>query len=135
MIALAVTAGIVVYIYSSGLMGSLQGSNVQQPYSETITLDYYQWKMQSTANGTLMLDLRNTGSTQVTLTDFFIAGNPVNRTCFGSCSPYLNVNAPVMNVTLTYSGLTFTQGVSYNVRVVTQNGAVFDFACIAGTTS
>jgi hypothetical protein len=137
MIALAVTAGVVVYIYSSGLIGSLQGSKVQQPYLETITLDYYQWEMESTANGTLMLDLRNTGSTQVTLADFFIASNPVTP-CFGSgCSSAqdLKVNAPAMNVTLTYSGLSLTQGVSYNVRVVTKDGAVFDFACIAGTTS
>jgi len=137
MIALAIAGGIIVYIYSSGVLGSLQGSKVQQPYLEKIALDYYQWNMESATNGTLTLDLRNTGSTQVILADFFIAGRPVTP-CFGtgcSAGPDLNVNAPAMNVTLTYSGLSFAQGVSYNTRVVTTTGAVFDFACIAGATS
>jgi flagellin-like protein len=137
MIALAITGGIIVYVYSSGLIGSLQGSKVQQPYSEHIALDYYQWNMESSTDGTLTLDLRNTGSTHVILADFFIASNPVTP-CFGtgcSAGPDLNVNTPAMNVTLTYSGLNFAQGVSYNIRVVTATGAVFDFACIAGATS
>jgi hypothetical protein len=137
MIALAITGGIVVYVYSSGLLGSLQGSKVEQPYLEKITLDYYQWKIGSSANGTVTLELRNTGSAQITLADFFIAGNPVTP-CFGtgcSSAPNLNVNAPAMTVTLVYTGLGFTQGISYNVRVVTETGAAFDFACIAGATS
>ena len=138
MIALAVTAGVVVYVYSSGLLGSLQGSKVHQPYLEKVTLDYYQWNMVGSTNGTVTLKVRNTGSTQITLADFFIAGNPV-ITSYGPGCPggVVTVNSPppFCSVTLTYSNASFTQGVSYNIRVVTNDGAIFDFACIAGTTS
>ena len=134
MIALAVTAGVVVYVYASGLMGSLQGAKVHQPYMEKITMDYYQWAMVSPANGTLTFILRNTGSLQIALADFFIAGKPVTAS-FPGCSSGLNVNAPGCQVTLTYTGLSFTLGVAYNVRVVTTDGAIFDYSCIAGTTS
>lgn len=128
MITLAVTAGVLVYVYSSGLMGSLYGAKVQQPYVEHLSLDYYQWSLGSTS-GNVTLKLRNTGSAQVTLADFFIAGNQISHS-----NVMCQVNSPCP-VTLSYSGLQFTLGISYNVRAVTIDGAVFDFACIAGTAS
>ena len=128
MIALAVTAGILVYVYSSGLMGSLYGAKVQQPYVEHLSLDYYKWSLGSTS-GNVTLNLRNTGSAQVTLADFFIAGNQISHS-----NVMCQVNS-LCPVTLSYSGLQFTLGISYNVRAVTVDGAVFDFACIAGTAS
>jgi len=136
MIALTVTAGVIVYVYSSGLIGPLQGAQVRQPYMEKITLDYYQWTMVSSANGTLTLILRNTGSIQLKLADFFIAGNAVAPT-FGSTCPAanINVNSPGCQVTLSYTGQSFTSGIAYNVRVVTADGALFDYACVAGMTS
>ena len=132
MIALAVTGGVLVYVYSSGLMGSLHGVRVQQPYAEHISLDYYAWIL---ANRTVTLKLRNTGSAQVTLEDFFIAGNRITNSSFVGCpNGVVKVNSPC-SVKLFYSGLQFTQGISYNVRAVTNDGAIFDFACLAGTTS
>lgn len=136
MITLAVVAGVIVYVYASGLIGPLQGARVQQPYMEKITLDYYDWT--STANLTLIL--RNTGSAEITLADFFIAGNPINDTSFGTgCSSintrFLNVAAPGCQVTLFCTNLSFLPNVAYNVRVVTSDGAIFDFSCIAGSTS
>jgi len=136
MIALTVTAGVVVYVYASGSLGSLQGVRVQQPYIEKVTLDYYKWTIISSANGTVILILRNTGSLQLTLADFFIAGNPVTVSFASACSSaQLNVNAAGCQVTLSYTGRSFTSGIAYNVRVVTTDGAIFDFSCIAGTTS
>lgn len=143
MIALAVTAGVVVYVYSSGLIGGLQGAKVNPPYMEKIALDYYRWILGSSSNGTLTLILRNTGSSQVTLADFFIEGNPMasNATTFGSgclTAPQnpqtLNVNGAGCQVQIFYSSLSFTSGVAYNVRVVTSDGAIFNYSCIAGTT-
>jgi len=128
MITLAVTAGVLVYVYSSGLMGSLYGAKVQQPYVEHLSLDYYKWSLGSTS-GNVTLKLRNTGSAQVTLADFFIAGNQISHS---NVMCQVNSACPV---TLSYSGLQFTRGLSYNVRAVTIDGAVFDFACIAGTAS
>ena len=145
MITLAVVAGIVVYVYASGLMGPLEGVKVQQPYIEKITLDYYQW---STVSGPLILMLRNIGSAQLTLAlsmqdpCCFIAGQPVTATFTdlsntppGCSSSNLNVNAGACQVMLTYTNATITRGVAYDVRVVTSDGAIFDFSCIAGATS
>lgn len=139
MIALAVTGGVIVYVYSSGLVGSLSAGKVQQPYSEQISLDYYHWW----PNGNLTLEVRNTGSTQVTLADFFIAGNQItpNATVNGCMQPPLNgvvsVNAPACLVKMTYppAGLAANWGVSYDVRLVTKDGAIFDFTCITATAS
>jgi len=136
MIAITVTSGIVVYVYASGLMGPLEGVKVQQPYLEKITLDYYQWNWKSSTAGNLTLELRNTGSTQITLADVFIIGQPVARTFGSGCSSgTLGVNAPGCQVSITYTGLAITSGNAYNVRVVTSDGAIFDFSCIAGATS
>ncbi len=134
MITIAVVAGVIVYVYASGTLGSLQGSKMSPPYMERITLDYYQWNMTSK---TVALILRNTGSTQITLADFFIAGNPITSVSFGTgcASVSLNVNAAGCQVILSYSSLTFTSGDAYNVRVVTADGAIFDFSCIAGATN
>ncbi len=137
MITLAVVAGIVVYVYASGLMGPLEGVKVQEPYIEKITLDYYQWIWISPDNGSLTLELRNTGSAQLTLAQFFIAAQPVNAS-FPTCRSGLNVNSPACQVMIPYTlppPLTFNEGIAYNLRVVTSDGAIFDFSCIAGQTS
>lgn len=134
MITLAVVAGVVVYVYSSGVMGPLEGAKEQQPYIEKITLDYYQWNINNSTSGTLLLTLRNTGSAQLTLANpcCFIAGQPTNAT--NQCPSGLDVNAPACQVTIN-TGAGFTEGVAYNVRVVTSDGAIFNFSCIAGETS
>jgi hypothetical protein len=138
MITLAVVTGVIVYVYASGLMGPLVGAKVQQPYGERITLDYYNWTSTS-----LILILRNTGSAQITLADFFIAGQPIACTpasCFSACSSGLSVNAPGCKVTLptvlgNCASTVDNCGVAYDVRVVTTDGAIFDFTCIAGAAS
>ena len=132
MITLAVTAGVVVYVYSSGLIGTLYGAKVQQPYEEHLSLDYYAWTLRSN-NGTVTLTLRNTGSAQVTLADFFIAGNAITNPTVGCSNKLVQVNSACL-ITLQYSGLQFTQGISYNVEAVSIDGAIFSFACIAGTS-
>ena len=133
MIALTVTAGGIVYVYSSGIMGSLQGSQPQQPYLEQVTLDYYKWYCSSSScgSGNVVLILRNSGTKPVTLADFFIAGNRVSNPCSSNCPTTINVGS-AYNVTLAYSGLALYSGYSYNVKVVTNDGAIFSFPCIAG---
>ena len=136
MIALTVTAGGIVYVYASGTMGSLGGSSVQQPYLEQITLDYYMWNCGTTCgSGTLTLMLRNAGSKQVSLADFFIAGNQENESPQNStCPTTINVYSPC-KVIIQYQGLSLDAGYLYNVKVVTSDGAIFSFPCIAGNTA
>jgi hypothetical protein len=81
LITIAVAASIIIYIYSSGLLGSLQGARPQQPYANQITLEYYDWSS-SSSNGNcyspdlhkLCLTLRNVGAGIAVLADFFVAG-------------------------------------------------------------
>jgi squalene cyclase len=131
MVSLAVTAGVTVYVYSSGLMGSLQGSKPQQPYLEQVSLDYYTWNLTTSK---LTLIIRNVGSTQVQLADFFIAGIAVTPSYSGCQAGVISVDA-TCEIYLSYSGASFNYGLSYNVRAVTNDGATFNFPCIAGTTS
>jgi hypothetical protein len=65
-------AAVVLYVYASGLMGSLQASQVRQPYLEQIAIDYYNW----TTPNTLKLAIRNVGSVDVTMADFFLSPGP-----------------------------------------------------------
>ena len=138
MIALAVTSGIMVYMYASGIIGPLQGSKVQQPYLEQVALNFYTWQTKTTTSatsGNITLMLRNTGTVQVKLADFFIAGTsmPSANVTYHCGSNYINVNS-ACSISLNYSGLSLTIGDSYNVRSVTNDGAIFNFLCIAGNS-
>jgi hypothetical protein len=134
MIALTVTAGGIVYVYASGTMGSLEGSKVQQPYLEQITLDYYTWRCGSSCeSGALTLMLRNSGSKQLSLADFFIAGN-LDKNVTSACTSTINVNT-ACSVSISYGTLSLEAGYSYNIKVATSDGAIFSFPCIAGNVA
>jgi len=129
MIALAVTGGVIVYVYSAGLIGTLHGGKVNQSYLEQVSLEYYAW-----TNNKLNLTLRNVGRANIQFQDYFIAGRLVtpNGTCGSSLATVtLKVGQSCTEILPTPS--TASVGISYTVRVVTIDGAIFDFVCIAGT--
>jgi flagellin-like protein len=130
MITITVVSGLIVYIYASGTLGALQAVQVQQPYLEQVSLDYYSWNL---SNGNLNLTVINVGGTNLKFVAFYIASNPVTPTYYG-CTGSLNVKTSC-RIGLHYTGLTFSQGIAYNVRAVTSDGAIFNFSCIAGATS
>jgi len=141
LIVITVAASILLYAYVSGLMGRLQGVSVQQPYLEQVALDYYDWSGTSTCSPSitiLCLTLRNVGVAKVTMSDFFIAGtrNTTGLTFGAGCnSPQRGVLAVQSSCVLTFpvpSGFTPTPGVAYNVKIVTKDGAILSYSCIAG---
>lgn len=130
LIIIAVGASISLYAYASGLMGRLQGISTQQPYLEHVVVDYYDW----TTLSNVVLTLRNVGVAQVTMVDFFIAGTK-NTTAltFNGCSK--GVLAVQSSCVVTFpmpTGLTASPGIAYSVKIVTKDGAVFSYSCIAG---
>ncbi len=59
LIAIAIAAGVLLYVFSIGLIGSLQGAGGQQVKDQVI-MEAYKW-----SGTTLTLNLRNTGSTTI----------------------------------------------------------------------
>ena len=143
LVAIAVAAGIIVYVFVGSLTGSLTASGGQQ-VTELISLDAYTY---SGANPTLVL--RNVGSTTSVINQVYVDGNlcqSAGITC--TAAPTFN-NAGTGGGTCTSPGATVTcasgqysatlltiaaqtSGTSHLVRVVTATGGTFTFTIIAG---
>jgi hypothetical protein len=136
LILITVSAAVLLYAYSMGLMGSLQGRSTGQPYLDQVALEFYDWSSLST----LKLAIRNTCTVSVALADFIIAGvRNSSAVTFGSGCNSPNGILPVQkSCILTFpvpSGFTPAAGVAYAVKIGTKNGAVFSYSCIAGQSS
>jgi hypothetical protein len=139
LIAIAVAAAVLLYVFSIGLMGSLGSSGGQQTKDQVI-LEAYDW---TTSGGTpLILQLKNVGSSTVNLApgtstvsgaDYFVNGIPATPTaCTGASS--ITPGAPTCQVSLALTG-TFTPGAAYPVKVVLPDGGVFSYTAITGQAS
>jgi flagellin-like protein len=127
LIAIAVAAAIIVYVFSIGLLGGLQTSGGQQVKQQVI-MEAYNWGTLTS----LQLTLRNVGPAQVQFADFFING-ALQTFPTGSCSNALSVGT---SCTATLGGLGgYSAGVAYVLKVVTVDGAVFSYSAIAGSAS
>jgi len=126
MIAIAVAAAILVYVWSMGLIGTLTTGGGQQ-VREQVILDSYRWP----ASGTLTLYLRNVGSAEVEVDAIYIAGN--STTIAGT--KVLPVQGPAQEITVTPPGGTsYTSGVAYTVKIVTKTGGIFSYSVIYGSS-
>lgn len=128
-VCITVSAGTLFAAYASGVMGRLQ-STVAQPYTEQLTLEYYNWL--TVASGPT-LTIRNDGAAPITFADYFIQGvkiTPSNN----NCPSQLSVQS---SCTLTFppTGLTVTSGIAYMVKFVGNDGTIFTFSCIAGSNT
>jgi hypothetical protein len=149
LITIAVAASIIVYVYSSGLLGSLQGAQPQQgQYTNQITLEYYDWT--DPALHSLKVTLRNTGSGLAVLAAFYVSGQAVTLKSGSTCAVFNSTRTttlyPQATATTSIAGrssrcvavlgipdtLTISAGLTYSVRVVTRDGGVFTYSCIAG---
>jgi hypothetical protein len=122
-------------------MGNLQGVKVQQSYLDKVALDYYDWSGEgkcSTSINVLCLTVRNVGVTKVTMSDFFINGrsNTTGLTFGTGCNTpqrgVLNVGSSCVLTFPVPRGFAPTAGVTYNVKIVTSDGAILSYSCIAG---
>jgi flagellin-like protein len=128
MIAIAVAAAILVYVWSMGLVGTLQGTGGQQTREQLIVEAYDATDLASPYVWTLYI--RNVGPTTSTIAAVYVegkAGTPGGVTSF---NPGVSGG-----LTITFSAPTPASGAAYTVKVVTVSGAVFSYSVIAGRAS
>ncbi len=141
LIAIAVAAGIIVYVFVNSISGNLTQSGGQQ-VAEQVSMDAYTYPSTGT---TPVIILRNVGAATITLNQIYFDGNlcqAAGATCTGApvltiaggCSatslPSVCSTGSYTQVTLTTS--TQTVGTSHIVRIVTSDGGTFTFSVIVG---
>jgi len=131
LIAITVAAAILLYVFSIGLLGSLQTGGGQQT-KEQLIMEAYAWNPATK----LVLTLRNVGPASVQFADAFINGvlvAPAVTGCMAGATPSLNVGT---SCTMTWNTLAgYSSGVAYPLKLVTVDGAVFSYSAICGSTS
>jgi len=127
LIAIAVAAAVLLYVFSIGLVGFLQTGGGQQTKQQLI-MSTYNWVDPTS----LSLTLKNVGTMPIDVggADVFIEGVQVSNP--GNCGVVNPGNSCILNITLT--GM-YTSGKAYAVKIVTPDGAVFSYTAIAGQAS
>jgi flagellin-like protein len=121
MIAIAVAAAILVYVWSMGLVGTLQGTGGQQTREQLIMEAYV------ATTSPITLYIRNVGPTQSIVSAVYIEG--VKASGFGGTITYTPGSTGILTIN---PGQTLIAGVGYTVKVVTASGAVFSYSIIYG---
>jgi flagellin-like protein len=133
LIAITVAAAILLYVFAIGLMGSLGSAGGSQT-KQQLVLEAYNW-----AGGTnsLTLNLRNVGSAAISVptADVFINGINQGANVLSGCSVLQPQDSCSVTFTPDAGSGTFTGGVSYVVKIVTPDGAVFSYNVIDGQAS
>ena len=112
LIAVAVAIAIAVAFWAAGLTGSFTRFEKLE-----VTNAY------ASASNTIILSLKNTGSSDATISDVFVNGKPL-AVSGGTSAPLTPISLPTgstTTITLTFSpGL--ISGVTYDIKVHTANG-------------
>ncbi len=145
MVVIVVVASVMVFVYSTGLFGALLRAPTTA--TENISLEYAYF---SPSNNNVTLSIRNTGSTPITLTSYFVkdsSGDAYARVNWatgfspqtGSFAPKL-LASPTPTVLIstacgagcTYTGtaFTFVPGQVYTVVLVTARNTQFSLQII-----
>ena len=138
MVVIVVVASVMVYAWSTGLLGALMGTNPNVG-QETLTLDPSQ-----RINGTAFsLNLRNQGQVSTTLTGYYVrdaAGTGTYQRLSGWSGPTIAVNTvgtAIVTITASGTGWTgtpfaFTVGYTYKIQVQTAQGTLLtEFTVLA----
>jgi flagellin-like protein len=129
LIAITVAAAILLYVFAIGLLGSLGSSGGSQT-KQQLVLEAYNW-----VGGTdLTLNLRNVGSAAISVptADVFLNGVSQGQP-LSTCSALQPQDSCVAS--FAPQGSSLTPGVSYVVKIVTPDGAVFSYTVIDGQAS
>jgi len=134
MVVIVVVASVMVYAWSTGLLGTLLVT--PQTGKEALNLEQSGF----TTNMNATLSIRNTGSAAITLASYYVkdsAGDQYARTAW-AVGPTMNPNALgtaliLINTTcgsgctLTGTAFTFNQGNAYTILVITSRNNQFSF--------
>jgi flagellin-like protein len=137
LIAIAVAAAILLYVFSIGLLGSL-GTGGGQQTKEQLIMEAYSWTAATGAN-TLKVTVRNVGPANIAIStaDVFVNGVEISTAgggCAGSLTPQqscvMSLSADAAN-----SAATLINGAAYPLKIVTPEGGVFSYSIILGGSS
>ena len=143
MVVIVVVASVMVYAWSTGLLGTL----LVHPTTgqENLSLEACS-PCSFTSNSNVTMSIRELGTVNVTLTSYFVkdsSGNQYSRLSWNSAGPNQSpVIAPNQvkgvlvligtpcstSCTLTGNAFTFTSGYSYTVTMVTSRNTQFSFS-------
>ena len=148
LIAIAVAAGIIVYVYVNSLSGGLTGGGGGQQVSDQLSLDSCSFSGNGTSTATfLVLHLRDTGAGSVSISSVYYDGNTIPLTsCISPCVWYAQSPANPVSVgstvtlTLTVNGTLLSgstpplpsAGTSHIVKVITTTGGQGIYSVTAG---
>jgi flagellin-like protein len=135
LIAIAVAAAILLYVFAIGLLGSLGSSGGQQTKQQLI-MEAYNW---DSSSDTIVLTLRNVGSSSIDAgaTDVFVNGvqqlNGLGGACAGkTLTPGESCGA---SFTAPAGASSYVPGAAYPLKLVTPDGGVFSYSIIDGGSS
>jgi flagellin-like protein len=132
LIAIAVAAGIIVYVYVNSLAGGLTSGGGQQ-VSDQIAMDAYNFQTLTAPS----ITVRDVGSTTVTIGTIFIDGQPATLSGTGTPSGCASGTATISptttcQFTLTTSGI--SSGTAHTIKILTTSGGTSIVTIIAGKT-
>jgi hypothetical protein len=146
MVVIVVVASVMVYAWSTGLLGALMGGGTGNVGKEALIMEFSGFN----SNYNVTMNLRNTGTASISLASYYVkdsTGNQWARLNWqtgpnvpGQISPnavgivYVTIGSGASppqcgsGCTLTGTGFaTFTSGYSYTVQVVTSRNTQFSF--------
>jgi len=137
MIAITIAIGVLVYVWISGLAGSLTkggGSQVTEQL-ELVAYDFTNLEQ-------CKIYIKNTGSVKVNIAEVYFNGTKLSNTTastptsgYYAYTEHTNSSLDVGETAAILIGVSDAQsGVSYIIKVVTESGAVFTFTVVAGRT-
>ena len=122
-IIITVVATLLVYLWTIGIIGGLQGSGGQQIKDQLIMQGY-----DSQSASVWTLHLMNTGSVELIVSAVYVNGKPVT---FSSVTSYPRGDEG--SLLLNVSTLELDNGSTCLVKVVTSDGGVFPFSIVCGS--
>ena len=122
-IIITVAATLLVYLWTIGIIGGLQGSGGQQIKDQLIMQGY-----DAESDSVWTLHLRNTGSVELTVSAVYVDGKPVT---FSGVTSYPRGDEG--SLLLNVSTLELDNGSTCLVKVVTSDGGVFPFSIVCGS--
>ena len=128
LIAITVSAAVLVYTFAIGLLGSLETIGGQQ-MSEQLMLEAYSW-----SSSAITGSFRNVGSSPIPLgqADVFVNGITAGHPGGGCAGPTLAPQQSCAFV-ITTSGA-YVMGAMYSMKVVTPVGGVFTYPVTYGAS-
>jgi flagellin-like protein len=126
LIAIAVAAAILLYVFAIGLLGGLGTSGGQQTKEQAI-MEAYNFP----ASGALTISVRNVGAATVDMSgaDYFLNG--VGATPDNGCKLTLTISGSC-TTTLTVANSNLSSGDGYPLKIITPDGGIFSYSVIYG---